>query len=147
MPSQIKFVAYGPKQGPLHNLPISTPYLTKDYLQQKRFQAQSNGTTYAYDLPDMFRQMAERQWKEYSKARQSIDIRIPEKILLECVELVLDGEILKEEQRLPGENDVSEVRNPFRNPCLTNFVLFSAEWSHGESSWRRQNTPTDVNSS
>lgn len=50
-------MAYGTKQGPLHNLPISTPYLTKDFLQQKRFQAQSNGTTYVYDMPDMFRQM------------------------------------------------------------------------------------------
>lgn len=57
----------------------------------------------------MFRQMAERQWKEYSKARQAIDIRIPEKILLECVELVLDGDTLREEQRLPGENDVKLI--------------------------------------
>lgn len=26
------------KPGPLHDLPISTPYMTKDYLQLKRFQ-------------------------------------------------------------------------------------------------------------
>lgn len=105
----IKFVAYGQKQGPLHNLPISTPYLTKDFLQQKRFQAQSNGTTYVYDIPDMFRQMTERLWKEYSKARPSVDIRIPEKVLLECVELVLVGDNLEEVQRLPGENDCGMV--------------------------------------
>lgn len=104
---QIKFVAYGQKQGPLHNLPISTPYVTKDFLQQKRFQAQSNGTTYVYDMPDMFRQMTERLWKEFSKARPSVDIRIPENVLLECVELILDGDSLEEVQRLPGENDVS----------------------------------------
>ncbi len=36
----IKFISYGPKEGPLHGLAISTPYLTKDFLQQKRFQAQ-----------------------------------------------------------------------------------------------------------
>jgi acetyl-CoA carboxylase / biotin carboxylase 1 len=42
----IRFQAYGKRQGPLHQLPISTPYMTKDYLQQKRFTAQSNGTTY-----------------------------------------------------------------------------------------------------
>jgi acetyl-CoA carboxylase / biotin carboxylase 1 len=42
----IRFQAYGQRQGPLHQLLISTPYMTKDYLQQKRFQAQSNGTTY-----------------------------------------------------------------------------------------------------
>lgn len=52
-----KFEAWGHKQGPLHDLPISTPYMTKDYLQLKRFQAQSNGTTYVYDFPDMFSQV------------------------------------------------------------------------------------------
>lgn len=55
---QMQFEAWGHhRQGPLHGLPISTPYLTKDYLQQKRFQAQSNGTTYVYDFPEMFRQV------------------------------------------------------------------------------------------
>lgn len=81
--------------------------MTKDFLQQKRFQAQSNGTTYVYDIPDMFRQMTERLWKEYSKARPQLDIRIPEKILIECIELVLDGDTLQEIQRLPGENNVN----------------------------------------
>lgn len=81
--------------------------MTKDYLQQKRFQAQSNGTTYVYDIPDMFRQMTERLWKEYSMARPTIEVRIPEKILIECVELVLEGDTLVEMKRLPGENTVS----------------------------------------
>jgi hypothetical protein len=53
----------------MHGLPISTPYVTKDYLQQKRFQAQSAGTTYVYDIPDMFRQMTEKLWKEFIEAR------------------------------------------------------------------------------
>lgn len=105
----IKFQAYGNRQGPLHGLPISSPYMTKDYLQQKRFQAQSNGTTYVYDIPDMFRQMTERLWKEFSKARPTEDIRIPEKILLVCNELVLKGDTLEEIQRLPGENNVGMV--------------------------------------
>lgn len=51
------FQGYGTKQGPLHGLLISTPYMTKDHLQLKRFQAQSNGTTYVYDFPEMFRQV------------------------------------------------------------------------------------------
>lgn len=51
--------------GPMHGLPISTPYLTKDYLQAKRFQAQSAGTTYVYDLPDMFRQQVEKSWVKH----------------------------------------------------------------------------------
>lgn len=53
----------------MHGLPVSTPYVTKDYLQQKRFQAQSSGTTYVYDFPDIFKQVIERQWKEYIQAR------------------------------------------------------------------------------
>ncbi|XP_055920497.1 acetyl-CoA carboxylase isoform X2 [Eupeodes corollae] len=105
----IKFQAYGEKQGSLNGHPISTPYMTKDFLQQKRFQAQSNGTTYAYDIPDMFRQMTEKQWKDFSKARPTVEIRIPEKILLECVELVLDGDNLVEMKRLPGENNCGMV--------------------------------------
>ena len=34
------FQAYGDKQGPLHGMLINTPYVTKDLLQSKRFQAQ-----------------------------------------------------------------------------------------------------------
>lgn len=57
------------RPGPMHGLPISTPYLTKDYLQAKRFQAQSAGTTYVYDLPDMFRQQIEKLWEKYIEER------------------------------------------------------------------------------
>ena len=53
----------------MHGLPVSTPYVTKDYLQAKRFQAQSSGTTYVYDFPDIFKQMCERHWKEYIQER------------------------------------------------------------------------------
>ena len=69
----IRFESYVPpnsnntnwRPGQMHGLPISTPYLTKDYLQAKRFQAQSNGSTYAYDLPDMFRQQIEKAWTKH----------------------------------------------------------------------------------
>lgn len=52
------FQAYGDKQGPLHGMLINTPYVTKDLLQSKRFQAQSLGTSYVYDIPEMFRQVS-----------------------------------------------------------------------------------------
>lgn len=55
---QIMFQSYGDKQGPLHGMLINTPYVTKDLLQAKRFQAQTLGTTYVYDFPEMFRQVA-----------------------------------------------------------------------------------------
>lgn len=51
------FQSYGDKQGPLHSMLINTPYVTKDLLQAKRFQAQTLGTTYVYDFPEMFRQV------------------------------------------------------------------------------------------
>lgn len=51
------FHSYGEKQGPMHGMLINTPYVTKDLLQAKRFQAQSLGTTYVYDFLEMFRQV------------------------------------------------------------------------------------------
>lgn len=59
------FQAYGDKQGPLHGMLINTPYVTKDLLQSKRFQAQSLGTTYIYDIPEMFRQVKVANRREF----------------------------------------------------------------------------------
>jgi len=106
----IKFESFGTKHGPLHGLPVSTPYMTKDYLQQKRFQAQSNGTTYVYDFPDMYRQVLDRIWKEYKEQRPHENIEPPTHPL-QFVELVLDSQDdqLIEQKRLPGENDIGMV--------------------------------------
>lgn len=56
------FQSYGDKQGLLHGMLINTPYVTKDLLQAKRFQAQTLGTTYVYDFPEMFRQVTLTHW-------------------------------------------------------------------------------------
>ncbi|XP_064490125.1 acetyl-CoA carboxylase-like isoform X4 [Ornithodoros turicata] len=118
---QMQFEAWGHKQGPLHGLPISTPYLTKDYLQQKRFQAQSNGTTYVYDFPDMFRQALIRLWEEHLEMHPDEDMP---SCLLSCVELVLDAQgRLVEQKRLPGENDVGMV--------AWRMTLFTPEYPEG----------------
>ena len=120
----IKFESFGSKQGPLHGLPVSTPYMTKDYLQQKRFQAQSNGTTYVYDFPDMFRQVLDRIWKEYAASRsKAAAVEIPPSSPLEFIELVLNAhDQLEEQKRLPGENDVGMVawRMKFYTPEYPN---------------------------
>ena len=50
------FKSYGTRVGYMDGLPVSSPYLTKDYLQLKRCKAQLSGTTYVYDFPDMFKQ-------------------------------------------------------------------------------------------
>jgi len=113
---QVMFQAYGSKQGPLHNLLLSTPYITKDHLQLKRFQAQTNGTTYVYDFPEMFRQGLSKIWKDFKEAGGTA--AEPE-TLLSCVELVLDErDRLGEMTRLPGENEIGMVawKMTFKTP-------------------------------
>ncbi|XP_055889242.1 acetyl-CoA carboxylase-like isoform X3 [Biomphalaria glabrata] len=106
---QIMFEAYGIKQGPLHGLLISTPYLTKDHLQLKRYQAQSSGTTYVYDFPEMFRQALLKEWESHLK-KYNKDISQTPLDLISCTELVLDSHNhLCTQNRLPGENEIGMV--------------------------------------
>uniref|UniRef100_A0A096M0T2 acetyl-CoA carboxylase n=1 Tax=Poecilia formosa TaxID=48698 RepID=A0A096M0T2_POEFO len=98
---QIMFQSYGDKQGPLHGMLINTPYVTKDLLQAKRFQAQTLGTTYVYDVPEMFRQALFKLWVPGDKC--------PKDVLI-CTELVLDAEgRLVQMNRQPADNDVGMV--------------------------------------
>lgn len=113
---QVKFMTWGGgKTGVLHGLPVSTPYQTKDHLQQKRYLAQKMGTTFVYDFPEMFRQALLKLWREHNAERPSDDE--PNNVeILQGVELVLDenGE-LTELNRLPGRNvaKVFVLRNFF----------------------------------
>ncbi|KAA0716748.1 Acetyl-CoA carboxylase 2 [Triplophysa tibetana] len=98
---QIMFQSYGDKQGPLHGMLINTPYVTKDLLQAKRFQAQTLGTTYVYDFPEMFRQALFKLWGPGESYPQDV---------LMCNELVLDSQgSLVQMNRLPGDNEVGMV--------------------------------------
>ncbi|KAJ6219257.1 hypothetical protein RDWZM_005069 [Blomia tropicalis] len=111
------------KPGPLHDLPISTPYMTKDYLQLKRFQAQSNGTTYIYDFPDMFQAALIKMWEDYLECRP--DVQMPQHVM-QCMELVLDPTNptrLIEMKRVPGENDCGMV--------AWRITLFTPEYPDG----------------
>ncbi|XP_048240447.1 acetyl-CoA carboxylase-like isoform X4 [Haliotis rufescens] len=106
---QVMFQAYGAMQGPLHGLLISTPYLTKDHLQLKRFQAQSMGTTYVYDFPEMFRQSLMKLWKEHYQRHHLPPRDMPTDALV-STELVLDSHgNLCMQKRLPGENEIGMV--------------------------------------
>ncbi|XP_058387618.1 acetyl-CoA carboxylase 2 isoform X2 [Diceros bicornis minor] len=97
----IMFHSFGNKQGPQHGMLINTPYVTKDLLQAKRFQAQSLGTTYVYDFPEMFRQALFKLWGSPDKYPKDI---------LTYSELVLDPQgQLVEMNRLPGGNEVGMV--------------------------------------
>lgn len=97
------------KPGHLHDLPISTPYMTKDYLQLKRFQAQSNGTTYIYDFPDMFQAALIKIWEEYLEMHP--EMQMPAQVM-QCMELVIESANptrLVEMRRVPGENECGMV--------------------------------------
>ncbi|KAM4709981.1 acetyl-CoA carboxylase 2 isoform 2-T2 [Discoglossus pictus] len=98
---QIMFQAYGDKHGHMHGMLINTPYVTKDLLQSKRFQAQTLGTTYVYDFPEMFRQALYKLW--------GMGEMYPKDILT-YTELVLDAQgQLVQLNRLPGGNEVGMV--------------------------------------
>uniref|UniRef100_A0AAR2J106 acetyl-CoA carboxylase n=1 Tax=Pygocentrus nattereri TaxID=42514 RepID=A0AAR2J106_PYGNA len=98
---QIMFESYTGKHSPLHGMLINTPYVTKDLLQAKRFQAQSLGTTYVYDFPELFRQALFKLWGP--------DDSYP-KDVLQCNELVLDPQgRLVQMNRLPGDNEAGMV--------------------------------------
>ncbi|EDV27057.1 uncharacterized protein TRIADDRAFT_22916, partial [Trichoplax adhaerens] len=104
---RVTFQSYGKVQGPMHGLSISVPYMTKDHLQSKRYQAQQYGTTYVYDFPELFKQAVSYAWDEY--ARMNSDVTKPD-VLISCEELVLDdqGQLIVL-QRLPGENQIGMI--------------------------------------
>uniref|UniRef100_A0A3Q3IDI1 acetyl-CoA carboxylase n=1 Tax=Monopterus albus TaxID=43700 RepID=A0A3Q3IDI1_MONAL len=115
---QIMFQAYGDKQGPLHGMLINTPYVTKDLLQSKRFQAQSLGTTYVYDFPEMFRQALKKLWHSTQAYAHLPKCPLPSE-LLTFTELVLDAQgQLVQMNRLPGGNEIGMVawRMTLRTP-------------------------------
>ncbi|XP_075575890.1 acetyl-CoA carboxylase 1 isoform X1 [Pelecanus crispus] len=106
---QIMFQAYGDKQGPLHGMLINTPYVTKDLLQSKRFQAQSLGTSYVYDIPEMFRQSLIKLWESMNEHAVLPTPPLPPDILT-YTELVLDDQgQLVHMNRLPGGNEIGMV--------------------------------------
>uniref|UniRef100_A0A8C7N800 acetyl-CoA carboxylase n=1 Tax=Oncorhynchus kisutch TaxID=8019 RepID=A0A8C7N800_ONCKI len=115
---QIMFQAYGDKQGPLHGMLINTPYVTKDLLQSKRFQAQSLGTTYVYDFPEMVRQALKKLWQSTQTFAHLPKCPLPSE-LLTFTELVLDPQgQLVQMNRLPGGNEIGMVawRMTLRTP-------------------------------
>ncbi|KAK1328437.1 hypothetical protein QTO34_012010 [Cnephaeus nilssonii] len=118
----ILFHSFGNKQGAQHGMLINTPYVTKDLLQAKRFQAQSLGTTYVYDFPEMFRQASPRLRRSTGlgllrkKKKSHALFKLwgsPDKYpkdMLTYTELVLDPQgQLVEMNRLPGGNEVGMV--------------------------------------
>ncbi|KJE96308.1 acetyl coenzyme A carboxylase alpha [Capsaspora owczarzaki ATCC 30864] len=105
------FETVGARAGPLHGHEVSAPYLTKDHLQLKRYAAQSSGSTYVYDLPELFREALWQIWQQHSQkmatVSQRVDIPDP---LLNMTELILDeNDNLIAVNRPPGSNKIGMV--------------------------------------
>ncbi|XP_064397695.1 acetyl-CoA carboxylase-like isoform X2 [Halichondria panicea] len=102
------------ESGSLNGQKVNTPYPSKDHLQQKRYIAQSMGTTYVYDFLELFRQGVMKQWERYiGQVRRSRGDKLTlpnyDKVL-NSTELVLDDQgVLREVNRVAGENEVAMV--------------------------------------
>eukprot|EP00127_Corallochytrium_limacisporum_P003164 Clim_evm13s147 gene=Clim_evmTU13s147 len=113
----------GRRKGPLHGHSAIEPYHTKGILQSKRFLAQSRGTTYAYDIPELFRQgvrdtwfgyhrnlkVLEKQWGGGGAPPVNTTVTMPMNVL-DATEMILDDhQELRETAREHGTNNCSIV--------------------------------------
>ena len=98
-------------KGPMHLLPVSTPYATKNWLQPKRYKAHLMGTQYVYDFPELFRQAIQNSWTKAVKDEPSLAASQPKPgDCLQFTELVLDDtDNLDEVNREPGTNTCGMV--------------------------------------
>ncbi|KAF4472190.1 acetyl- carboxylase [Fusarium albosuccineum] len=104
------------EKGPMHLMPVSSPYATKNWLQPKRYKAHLMGTQYVYDFPELFRQAIQNTWAKAVKAQPSLASQQPK--TGDCIsftELVLDDkDNLDEVNREPGTNTCGMVGWIFR---------------------------------
>jgi acetyl-CoA carboxylase/biotin carboxylase 1 len=78
-------------KGPMHLLPVATPYSTKNWLQPKRYRAHLMGTQYVYDFPELFRQAIQNAWTKAISRQPLLAAQQPKTgDCIEFTELVLD---------------------------------------------------------
>ena len=98
------------QDGPLNGIKVTTPYLSKDHLQQKRYIAKNMNTTYIYDFIEMFTEAVRNQWEIYMSLNSDKSQRPDNNKLVVAIELHLDrNEQLQEVNRHKGENEVREI--------------------------------------
>ncbi|CAF2044519.1 unnamed protein product [Rotaria magnacalcarata] len=112
------------KPGPLDGRALHEPYLTKDQLQYKRFTAQSNSTTYVYDLPEMFRRALIVSWKQYSDLNKSKDQLMPKDNFI-CQELILD---------ITNQSNINNLASPVSPTAIASTSISSSTSSAKTSS-------------
>ncbi len=94
----------------MHNLPVSTPYITKAHTETKRSKALALETTYAYDFPALFKNNLIEMWREH-RLRNPDCVCPADSEVCSYVELVLDSEEKKvvEGHCYPGHNTIGMV--------------------------------------
>ncbi|KAJ1972613.1 acetyl-coenzyme-A carboxylase, partial [Dimargaris cristalligena] len=104
---QWEFYSFDSPPGPLHRLPVTTPYPTKEWLQSRRYRAHVMGTAYVYDFPDLFGQALKAAWDKAITANPRLSRPA---VFIETRELILNehGE-LQEVVREPGKNTCGMV--------------------------------------
>jgi hypothetical protein len=97
--------------GTLHGIKVTTPYPSKDHLQQKRYIAKNIGTTYIYDFIELFAKAVHEEWDKYLKKKGGKKEVVPsEDKLVVAIEMDLDeNEQLVEVTRHQGENKIGMV--------------------------------------
>ncbi|KAJ2965592.1 hypothetical protein NQ176_g10541 [Zarea fungicola] len=99
------------EKGPMHLLPVNTPYATKNWDQPKRYKAHLMGTQYVYDFPELFRQAIQNSWVKAVKIQPALASLQPK--IGDCIsftELIIDDkDNLDEVNREPGTNTCGMV--------------------------------------
>nr|APH81346.1 ACC [Paracyclopina nana] len=98
--------------GPMHCLPVSTPYITKAHTETKRSKALALETTYAYDFPDLFKNSLIEVWREHrTHCQVSTCVHPLDSEVCSYQELVLDedGKSVTEGHCYPGHNTIGIV--------------------------------------
>ena len=118
--------------GPLHQKNIRDPYPELDPLQRKKIDARRRGTTYVYELPDLFETALNNIWNGLSGVGEARQATVP----VERFELVLDdrGELV-ETDRPEGQNDIGMVAwrlrlRTWEYPQGRDVILIANDFTH-----------------
>jgi acetyl-CoA carboxylase/biotin carboxylase 1 len=94
----------------LDGMPINTAYPTRDLLQAKRYEAQSMGSSYVYDIVDLCRTGVWELWENYKEVNKMDSKLLPNKEnVLTAEEFVLENDQLKKINRHVAQNKIGMV--------------------------------------
>ena len=119
-------------QGPMHCLPVSTPYITKAHTETKRSKALALETTYAYDFPDLFKNSMIDIWRTHRSKYSSQSCQTPlDSEVCSYQELVLDedGKSVTEGHCYPGEYYLHSSRIRIFVATGFYFSIFDKVWN------------------